>query len=68
MALRSIISIYESMAVYRGSTQWRRTRDVDVKWSYMQPHGHLMFTFDVSFDKTQRFISVRADSYMSFEI
>ena len=55
--------------MYRGSIQWRRTRVVGVQWSYMQPHGHLYVLIDVYFDKTQRFISVRADSvYMGVEI
>ena len=48
---------YESMSVYRDATQCCRLTDI------------CMFSFDVSFDKTQRFISVRADSvYMCVEI
>ena len=41
---------------------------VGIQWSYIQPHGHL-FSFQVSFDKAKRFISVPADFvYICFGI
>ena len=47
----------------------RSTRVVGVQYLICSLTDTCMFSFDVSFDKTQRFISVRADSvYMCVEI
>ena len=68
--------LYESMNVCRDYAQWGGWwwgGSVLELWAYNGLICSLtdtcMFSFDVCFDKTQRFISVRADSvYMCVEI